>query len=222
MNRRTEFAIYAVSALLLAGTATVWWQSVRPAPMAPLQPAGVVAKVDGSHEGQPEAPDAPDAQDAPEPTIFVHIAGAVQKPGVYELPEGERLFTALELVGLRDDADTSALNLASVLRDSQKVYVPALGEEPPPGSGGGSPSGGYDEAPGGQSAGRPTAQFPININTATQAELELLPGIGPVLAGAIIKRREDVGPFRRIEDLKDVSGIGPKIFEKLAPLVTTN
>lgn len=166
-------------------------------------------------------PDASDTQSAPAATIFVHIAGAVQKPGVYELPEGERLFAALELVGLRDDADTSGLNLASVLRDSQKVYVPAVGEEPPPVSGGGSISGGYNGTQGGQ-GGRSAVQFPININTATQAELELLPGIGPVLASAIIARREDVGPFRRIEELQDVSGIGPKTFEKLAPLVTTN
>ncbi|MGE5580652.1 MAG: helix-hairpin-helix domain-containing protein [Bacillota bacterium] len=229
MNRRTELAIYAVSALLLAGTAAVWWQGVRPAPMAVLQPVGVVEKAGGSQEDPPKAPDASDASDAPAATIFVHIAGAVQKPGVYELPEGERLFAALELVGLRDDADTSALNLASVLRDSQKVYVPAVGEVPPPGgggggaggSGGGSPSS-WDGGTGGQSTGSSAVQFPININTATQAELELLPGIGPVLAGAIIARREEVGPFRRIEDLQDVSGIGAKTFERLAPLVTTD
>ena len=121
MNRRTELAIYAVSGLLLAGTAAMWWQGVRPSPSPPaaLQPIGVVEEV-GT---------APIDIGETLPPIFVHIAGAVEKPGVYELPSGQRLFQALELVGLLPDADLGSLNLASVLRDSQKVYVPTEGED---------------------------------------------------------------------------------------------
>jgi competence protein ComEA len=222
MSRRTELAVYAVSALLLVGTAVVWWQGVRPAPMAVLQPVGVTEKVDSSQGSDPKTPDTGASTDTQVKTIFVHIAGAVQKPGVYELPEGERLYKALELVGLTEDADTSGLNLASVLRDSQKVYVPTIGEDPLPASGGSASAGGYGGSGGTQGSGQSTVQFPININTATQAELELLPGIGPVLARAIIARREEVGPFRRTEELQDISGIGAKTFEKLASLVTVD
>lgn len=222
MSRRTELAVYAVSALLLVGTAVVWWQGVRPAPMAVLQPVGVTEKVDSSQGSDPKTPDTGASTDTQVKTIFVHIAGAVQKPGVYELPEGERLYKALELVGLTEDADTSGLNLASVLRDSQKVYVPAIGEDPLPASGGSASAGGYGGSGGTQGSGQSTVQFPININTATQAELEFLPGIGPVLARAIIARREEVGPFRRTEELQDISGIGAKTFEKLASLVTVD
>lgn len=209
-RKRTEVAIYTVSALLLAGTAAMWWQGIRPSPDPAdvLRPVGVVEEA----AGEPPAPE------GPAPSIFVHIAGAVKNPGVYRLEEGQRLFQALELVGLAENADVSSLNLASVLRDSQKVYVPAVGEDPPPSpptspvSGAGSGRGSGNPAP-------PAATFPLDLNTANQAQLEALPGIGPVLARAIIARREEVGPFERAEDLLDVSGIGSKTFEKIAPLV---
>lgn len=209
MNRRTELAIYAVSGLLLAGTAAMWWQGIRPSPSpAVLRPVGVVEEADAAPVEVEEIPE----------MIFVHIAGAVEKPGVYEVPSGQRLFQALEMVGLLPDADLSSMNLASALRDSQKIYVPAVGEEPPKTAGSTGGDGGYPSAP---SAGYtpPSSSFPVNVNTATQSELEQLPGIGPVLARAIISRREDVGPFHRPEDLRDVSGIGNKTFEKIAPYV---
>ncbi len=204
MNRRTELAIYAVSGLMLAGTAALWWQGIRPSPNPPpaLEVAGVV------EEASVDVPKAP-------PPIFVHIDGAVEKPGVYEVPAGQRLFGALELAGVLPEADLSSLNLASVLRDAQKVHVPINGEAPQSqtssqsGQGGGQPYADVAQTP-----------FPINVNTATQAELEELPGVGPVIARAIIARREAVGPFQRPEDLKDVNGIGDRVFEKLSPYVT--
>lgn len=212
MNRRnrTEIAIYAVSALLLAGTAAIWWQGIRPSP----DPADVLKPVGAVQEeaGEPASPA------GPAPTIFVHIAGAVKDPGVYRFEEGQRLFEALELVGLAENADVSSLNLASVLRDSQKVYVPAVGEDPPPSSSASPTSGqGSGAASGGPAT--PAVAFPLDLNTASQAELEMLPGIGPVLAKAIIARREEIGPYQRPEDLLDVSGIGSKTLEKIASLV---
>jgi len=187
----------------------MWWQGIRPSGPAVLQPVGVVEEADAAPVEVEETPE----------MIFVHIAGAVEKPGVYEVSSGQRLFQALELVGLLPDADLSSMNLASVLRDSQKVYVPAVGEDPPSktGSSGGGDDG-YLPAPSSDYT-PPSTSFPVNVNTATQSELEQLPGIGPVLARAIIARREEVGPFRRPEDLRDVSGIGNKTFEKLAPYV---
>lgn len=209
MNRRTELAIYAVSGLLLAGTAAIWWQGIRPSqrPDEALRPVGVVEEAGTQPEEKAEKT---------LPPIFVHIDGAVQRPGVYELPAGQRLFQALELVGLTEEADVGSLNLASVLRDSQKVHVPAVGENVPPvtgseGSDGDMPAPGHASSP---------TSFPINVNTATPSELERLPGIGPVLARAIVARREEVGPFQRPEDLRDVTGIGDKTFAKIAPYVT--
>ncbi len=209
MNRRTEVAIYVVSALLLIGTATIWWQGVRPSPSAPaLQQVGVVEEAGSGGESN-------SGDQAVNPVekskIFVHIDGAVQKPGVYELEEGQRLFQALELVGLSDDADISSLNLAGVLRDSQKVHVPKAGEAPVTSSG-------ESDASGGDSAGSNSA-FPVNVNTASQAELETLPGVGPVIARAIIARREEIGYFRRVEDLLEVTGIGEKTLARMSGLV---
>lgn len=204
MNRRTELAIYAVSGLMLAGTAALWWQGIRPSPNLP--PALEVASV--VEEATAEAPKAP-------PPIFVHIDGAVEEPGVYEFPAGQRLFGALELVGVLPEADLSSLNLASVLRDAQKIHVPLNGEAPQ--SQTSSQSGQSDRQAYADGAQAP---FPINVNTAIQAELERLPGVGPVIARAIIARREAVGPFQRPEDLKDVNGIGDRTLQKLLPYVT--
>ncbi len=204
MNRRTEVAMYALSALLLAGTAGIWWQGLRPSakpPATAITPVGTVPVADNPAENGP----------TPEPkTIFVHIAGAVERPGVYKLKEGQRLFEALALAGLSADADADSLNLASLVRDSQRVYVSRKGEFASVGDGSHTP------APSEEAA----TLFPLDINSATQSELEQLPGVGPVLAKAIIQRRKDVGPFERPEDLKDVAGIGEKTFAKIAPLIT--
>lgn len=207
MNRRTEVALYAVSALLLAGTAGIWWQGIRPSPAPPsasLQPVGVVQEAGGAAQSGPKVAT----------PIFVHIAGAVRKPGVYQFKEGQRLFEALDLVELSEDADVSALNLASLLRDSQKVYVPAVGEDEPPSAVDAGTT--YPADPSGEAA----VTFPINVNTASQRQLEELPGVGPVLAGAIIARRKEFGSFQRPEDLQDVPGIGEKTFARIAPFVT--
>jgi len=124
MNRKTELAIYALAGLMLAGAASIWWQGVRPS----SPPAAVFEPVGALEEGVPGGEEMGGAREASVKTIFVHIEGAVANPGVHEFPEGERLFQALDTVGLLDDADTSAMNLATVLRDSQKVYVPKVGE----------------------------------------------------------------------------------------------
>lgn len=140
---------------------------------------------------------------------MVHVAGAVRDPGIYRLKSGQRLYEALALATPLADADLDLLNLASLLSDSQKVYVPRKGE---------SLSSYPDDGP--ISAAPPAVTFPINVNSASQRELEELPGIGPVLAGAIIARRKEFGPFERAEDLKNVPGIGEKTYARIAPLVT--
>ncbi|QGP92463.1 Helix-hairpin-helix motif protein [Neomoorella glycerini] len=143
-------------------------------------------------------------------TIQVHVAGAVQRPGVYELPAGARINEAVSLAGLLPEANPNALNLAAPLNDGQQLIVPRQGEEAAPGKGG--------NPPGSATAGGGARK--ININTATLAELDTLPGIGPTLAQRILDYRTQKGPFRTIEDLQNVGGIGPKKFADLKDLIT--
>jgi competence protein ComEA len=151
----------------------------------------------------------PDPTSLPEPTpapIRVHVSGAVRQPDVYELPAGCIVKDALEAAGgPADDADLDGINLAVELRDQQQVYVPRQGEAVPMAPapvGGGAVSG------------------PVNINTATAAELETLPGIGPKTADAIVEYREANGSFETIEDIMDVPGIGEGTFEKIRGGIT--
>jgi competence protein ComEA len=147
-----------------------------------------------------------------ESDVVVDVDGAVRRPGVVELPGGSRVVDAIDAAGgLRRGADTGALNLAQVLLDGEQVVVPragAVGTTDP--AGGASPV----PAPGSQA----TSPL-VSINTATEAELETLPGIGPVLAAAIVEWRTQNGGFTSVEQLQDVSGIGPTTYAELAPLV---
>lgn len=248
MNRRIDFILYLGCALLLLGAGTIWWRGIQPAPrasrievtaagQAPASGGGAAVGPPGGATGSPgggtgggTASATADEQQA----IWVHVAGAVEKPGVYRMKKGQRVYEAVQEATPLEDADLDLLNLAEVLRDSQKVYVPKKGESPayggshgypgsgPPTSGLGSGSGsGSGPGGGGTGAGAPGAPvFPIDINTANQQELEALPGVGPVLASAIIERRSRYGPFQRTEDLKEVPGIGDKTYAKIAPYVT--
>ena len=147
--------------------------------------------------------------------VVVHVVGAVPAPGVQRLPVGSRVVDAVEAAGgATGDADLARINLAAALVDGQQVYVLRVGEEaplPPSGSGAGmagSPTGG-DEAGG-----------LVDINRASAAELEELPGVGPATAEAIIAHREQSGPFASVDDLIDVRGIGDAKLEQIRPQAT--
>jgi len=152
----------------------------------------------------------------------VHVLGAVRRGGVVELPASSRVGDALERAGgATDDADLDRLNLARVLTDGERLYVPRVGQQevpealgpvadgaaagPTAGAGGG---GGTAETGGEESA-------VVDLNTADQTALETLPGIGPGLAGRIIAWRDEHGRFTAVEDLLDVSGIGDVRFAEL-------
>lgn len=151
--------------------------------------------------------------------VLVHAAGAVHHPGVYSLPDGSRVGDLLTAAGgPTPGADLDRVNLAAPVADGTRVYVPAEGEdEPPPvvvdggpaGSGGrgGAPIGGSD--PGGL----------IDLNRAGPTELEVLPGVGPTTAAAIVEHREANGPFARVEDLLAVRGIGDAKLAAIRDLV---
>lgn len=139
--------------------------------------------------------------------VVVHVAGAVSSPGVYTLPADSRVDDAVRAAGATADADLSQLNLAQKLADGQKITVPAADETPAP----------VDNAAPSDSS---QSGALVNINTATQEELETLPSIGEVRAQAIIAYREEHGGFRTTDELMEVSGIGEKIFADISPHIT--
>ncbi len=167
---------------------------------------------------QPSAPivvstPAPTPTSTPTPTqapIRVHVSGAVQQPAVYELAPCSIVQDAVNAAGgPGSDADLDCINLALELQDQQQVYVPHRGEQSPP-----------PPVSGGASEGDGMAGSLVNINAATEAELETLPRVGPATAQRIIAYREANGPFEIVDDIQDVPGIGPATFEGLKDLIT--
>lgn len=148
-------------------------------------------------------------EENPEPKeIFVHLSGAVNKPGVLKLSEGTRVYEAVEMAGgLEVDADSSGINLARTLQDEERIHIPREGEVQT------NPV--QYANPATQSMGGGTGQSGlININTADSAALQTLTGIGPSTAEKIMDYRQSSGSFRSIEQIKEVSGIGEKTYEK--------
>jgi len=134
--------------------------------------------------------------------IKVYICGEVKKPGVYTLIEGERLYKLIDIAGgFTDKAAKENLNLAMKLKDEDYIFVPSI------------------ESLLNNSQGK-TISSKININTATLEELKTLPRVGDAIAQRIIDYREKNGPFRDIKDIKNVSGIGDKMFENLKDKIT--
>ena len=153
----------------------------------------------------------------------VHVAGAVARPGVVQLPAGSRVHDAITAAGgAVQEADLDRLNLALVVQDGQKIHVPVQGEpeEDLPGStGGGEPGSGSGGSPADGSNGTPGGTK-TNLNTAGIEELDALPKVGPVLAQRIVDWRTEHGRFSSVEELDAIDGVGPKMLETLLPLVT--
>ncbi|WP_455116462.1 ComEA family DNA-binding protein [Rothia mucilaginosa] len=171
-----------------------------------------------------------------EATVRVHVAGAVNNPGVYTLPAQGRTVDAIAAAsGAAADADLDRVNLAGTLSDGVQIYVPHRGETAAPAqiqpNGGtangaaqnGASQGGTQPQPARTLTASGSAQkgsSPVNINTATAEELQTLPRIGPAMAQRIIAWREAHGGFRSVDELDAVPGIGPSMLENLRPLVT--
>jgi len=178
--------------------------------------AGGVATVTGApvvSDRPSDGPRTPDATSSQAPSVVVHVLGAVHRAGVVTLPGTSRVTDALEAAGgAADDADLARLNLARPVQDGERLYVPRVGEvEVPQELDGGAGGGG-----GGGAAGVGDV---VDLNTADQAALETLPGIGPALAGRILAWRDEHGRFASVDDLLDVSGIGDARLADLRDLV---
>lgn len=153
------------------------------------------------------------------PPVIVHVTGAVAQPGVYTLSGECRVQDALQAAGgLLPQADAQSLNLAAFIKDGERIWIPYQSQAEEPSQ---SPAGTYDSSK--DSSGQLPVESPtmlIDINRASQEELESLPGIGPVTAQKIIADREENGPFSKIEDIERVSGIGPAKFGKIKEFIT--
>lgn len=165
-------------------------------------------------EGQQETSESAESEDADAGVIYIDIGGAVKKPGVYEMKPGDRVFQVIEKAGgLTRKADTAMINQAEEVKDGQKLTIPKRGD-----AGSDARTAPESAASGGSSAG--SAGGKININTADAGTLEQITGVGPVTAQKIIEYREANGSFGSIEEIRNVSGIGEKTFEKMKGEIT--
>jgi competence protein ComEA len=214
------YRIVAIAALALligvfvAGAAVLLGRGNDNAPIQVISPsAGGTAAL-----AQPGS-NASSLSASAQPDLRVYISGAVQDPGVYSLQPGDRLVDALEAAGgSAVVAHMTAVNLARRVQDEEYYYIPRIDETPPPvaASINGPTLLESDIASAGASNGL------IDLNTATIDALTTLPGIGPVKAQAIVAYREQIGQFQSVDQITNVSGIGPATYEKIRGLITVN
>lgn len=191
------------------------------APSAPAVPAAPTPPAPPGASAAPTVPPGPVASDgstgAPAGTVVVHVVGQVGTPGLVTVPAGARVADAVDAAGgATPQADLGALNLARPVVDGEQLRVPAPGEAVAPvtGPGGGAPAAG----PGTPAAdGAPAG--PVDLNTADAAALDTLPGVGPVIAERIVAWRAENGRFTSVDELLEVSGIGPALLAKLRDAV---
>ncbi len=146
--------------------------------------------------------------------IYVYICGAVEKPGVYEVPEGSRIYELVEMAGgMTEEADETSVNLAQAVEDGTMVRIPTVEETASGGNSGWVSSSG--ETGVGETSGKK-----VNINTAGVEELMSLNGIGEVKARAIVDYREEHGSFKSAEEIMQVSGIGESTYDRIKEDIT--
>ena len=190
-QRRSHLFLWVAAGLLLlaVGYRVLGNRPPDPPPVAVEEPGA--AKAPGGHAAR----------------VYVHVAGAVRRPGLYRVREGARVATALELAGgPTRKAELTGTNLAARVEDGQQVVVPVRGAVAAAAAAAGSPA-----------AAAPTG--PLSLANATQAQLEELDGIGPTLAARILEYRDANGGFRSIEELGEVDGIGEVRLEALRQAV---
>src|SRR5829696_10230713 len=162
----------------------------------------------------------PTAEGRPRGRIWVHVAGAVRRPGLYRVAADARAGAAVDAAGgVSRRADLRAINLAATVRDGQQVVVPARGEQPPAVAG---PAGGGSTSDGGAAGGSTpggAARAKVRLSTATLEQLDALDGIGPTLAQRILEWRDANGGFKSVDQLREVEGIGEKRFASLREAV---
>ena len=212
-------AVAALLVLTAVAGGAVWFAVNSPAAAPALSLPRASADASGGS--------ATTAVAAPSSTLAltVHIAGAVNAPGLVTLGVGHRVADAIAAGGgLRADADVDRVNLAAPVGDGVRIYIPVLGQ-PVPGDAvtpsAAAPSAGSSGATDRRGGGVDPAH-PVDLNTADAAAIEALPGIGPAMSRAIVAYRSEHGRFRSVDELQDVRGIGPAKFKALDGLVTAS
>jgi competence protein ComEA len=201
LDRYKAYVLAVLLVAIAAGSVLLWLRRPQTTPIVISTPAPTIA---------------PTVLPTPTPApLRVYVTGAVRQPDVYLFVTGSIVKDAIAAAGgPTDDADLDRINLAVQLQDQQQVYVPRQAEGTPP-----APP--LSTAPAVDASRSGSLNLaPIDINSASAAELETLPGIGPTYAQRIVEYREQNGPFAAIEEVQEVKGIGPSTFEKLEGLIT--
>lgn len=163
-----------------------------------------------------------DEENDEEEFIVVHVTGAVKNPGIVKLKEDSRIEDAIDAAGgLTEDSDISDVNLAYQLEDGVKIRIPTVDDKKSQKKTYISEDSGENVILGDEQLEENSSTSLVNINKATQTELETLPGIGPSIASKIIEYRESKGKFSKIEDIKNVTGIGESKFDNIKNLIKT-
>lgn len=216
---RREPRLIAAGLALVALVAGAWW--VR---LSVSQPSSAGGKRETATPASGESSVPATAHVLPTTTsavFVVDVVGAVRHAGVVSLPGTARVVDALTAAGgSLPDADLERINLAAHLVDGMRIAVPRRGFPTDPAGPTGDAGGAAGGAGGAGTEEEPTPSAPLDLNAATQAQLEALPGIGPSLAQAIIQERDREGGFHTVDDLRRVRGIGDVRFAQLRPLVT--
>ena len=196
-------ALSAIVTALVFAAVLIFVRGDDNAPIQVVLPTPEVVESNASPSGV--------ANSDPEEDLRVYVSGAVQNPGVYRLQPGHRLADALFAAGgATSEANLDAVNLALRVKDEEQYHIPRVGETPPPKA---SPAG---------VSGTTLEAFCgglMDLNTASTSQLGTLPGIGPVRAKDIVDYREQNGPFVLVEEITEISGIGPATFENIRELV---
>ena len=245
-DARVRWALAVVGLLIFAGSGITLYAKRQPAP-PPLIITTSPSPVAPHPQAAPLSPAPPPHNHRVVQPLYVHVAGAVKRPSLYALPPGSRIMQAIKAAGgPAAKADLDAINLAEKVRDSEKVYVPVKQPQAvmivPPGNAIGHTSvipDGNNATPF-QSASAPSShvsthpphsgsakadkltspsQGQVNLNTADAEQLQRLPGVGPAMSARILAYRAQAHGFHSVDELQGVSGIGPKKYAKIAPLV---
>jgi competence protein ComEA len=196
-----------VLCVALGAIALAWGWLGSNAPASGAEPM-LEEPIDAALEADLPGASSAAATAGPPSTVIVYISGAVRAPDVYELPSEARIKDlVLAAGGPTAGADTERINLAERLKDGQQIHMPRQGEPA-------SDDGAAKEPTGTAQGGL------LDLNTASATDLEGLPGIGASLAERIVEFRTSNGPLKSVEDLRNVKGIGPALFTKIAPLIT--
>jgi competence protein ComEA len=189
-TRREQIFLAVIIVIIICTSGVVFWTKQKPAAIITPPPSPVDQKKELVKPKE----------------VVVYVSGAVKQPGVVKLPSGSRVIDALNLLGgPLPAADLNGVNLAALLVDGQQIHIPNQGD-----GGSGSVVTAGSKTPGGK----------VNINNADAAALDLLPGVGPAMAQKIIDYRKSNGPFRMLEDIKNVPGIGESKYQNLKDKIT--